>query len=60
MDAKLQSEQLEYIIRLVVAGEIEPVIDKVYAFEALPEAFAHLGSRRARGKIVVTLGEAHQ
>lgn len=55
MDAKTKSEDLEFITRLVVAGRMKPVIDEVYAFEALPEAFAHLASRRARGKIVVTL-----
>ncbi|KQT44177.1 NADPH:quinone oxidoreductase [Devosia sp. Leaf420] len=47
--------QLEQITKLIEAGAIRPVIDKVFAFEALNEAMAYLETGRAKGKVVVTL-----
>ena len=46
---------LEEIRKLVESGAIKPVIDKIYPFENAKEAFAHIESGRARGKIVVTI-----
>jgi NADPH:quinone reductase-like Zn-dependent oxidoreductase len=37
-------------------GRIEPLIDpRAFGFDALPEALAHLQSREAVGKVVVTV-----
>jgi len=54
-DAKMRKDDLAYIASLIEANKITPVIERHYAFEETPEAFRHLGSRRARGKIVIDL-----
>jgi len=47
--------QLAGIARLVDEGRIKPVIDLVFPFDSLPAAFAHLGTGRAKGKIVLSM-----
>jgi alcohol dehydrogenase len=44
--------QLADIAKLVDGGHIKPVIDQVFPFENLHDAFQRLASGRARGKIV--------
>lgn len=46
-------EDLETIAGMVERGELRPVIDRVEPFDRHREAFAHLETKRARGKIVV-------
>lgn len=46
---------LREIARLVDAGAIRPVIDKVYPFASTNEALAHVEGGRARGKVVVSM-----
>ncbi|NVP57646.1 NADP-dependent oxidoreductase [Mycoplana rhizolycopersici] len=46
--------QLGRIAELVETGAIRPVIDRVYPFGQLNEAFAHIETGRAKGKVVVT------
>ena len=36
-------------------GKIEPIIDKPYAFDEIPEALQYVGEGRAKGKVVITL-----
>jgi NADPH:quinone reductase-like Zn-dependent oxidoreductase len=48
-------EQLQQITALVEAGTIRPVIDKVFPFESIHDALAHVETGRAKGKVVVTL-----
>jgi NADPH:quinone reductase-like Zn-dependent oxidoreductase len=48
-------EQLNKIKSLVEAGKIRPVIDKIYPFSESIEAFQHLASGRAKGKIVIKI-----
>jgi alcohol dehydrogenase len=48
-------EQLTNIAQLVDEGKITPVIDQVFPFEKLPDAFQRLASGRARGKIVLAV-----
>lgn len=38
------------------AGELDVIIDRVFPFSHIGEAFAHLESGRAKGKVVVTFG----
>lgn len=47
--------QLADIARLVDAGDITPIIDRVYPFESLPDALQQLANGRARGKIVLSV-----
>ena len=48
--------QLRAIAALVDAGTIRPVVDRVFPFESTREAMAYVGSGRAKGKVVVTMG----
>jgi len=47
--------QLAEIGTLLEAGQVRPVIDKVFAFEQAAEALAYLARGRARGKVVVRI-----
>ena len=55
MDAEVSREDLSFIAQLVSEGKIHPVIDSVYDFASVQDAFARQGSRRSKGKIVVNL-----
>ena len=46
---------LDEIKSLVEDEKIKPIIDKIYSFEESKEAFAHLASGRAKGKIVIKI-----
>ncbi|XP_033095584.1 reticulon-4-interacting protein 1 homolog, mitochondrial-like [Anneissia japonica] len=48
---------LETIAQLVDEGKIRPVIDRVFTFKQIPEAFEKLEKGHARGKIVIDMGE---
>ncbi len=50
---KANGSQLGEIARLVDAGVIRPVVDRVFPFEATNEALAYVDSGRAKGKVVV-------
>ena len=52
---RADGSQLREMTRLVDAGAIRPVIDKVYTFAATNDALAHVVSGRAKGKVVVAL-----
>ena len=41
------------ITRLVEAGVIRPVMDRVFPFESVSEALAYVEAGHARGKVVV-------
>ena len=47
--------QLAEIGKLLEAGRIRPVIDKVFPFDQAKEALAYLERGRARGKVVVQI-----
>ncbi|WP_413116516.1 NADP-dependent oxidoreductase [Streptomyces sp. CY1] len=46
---------LEHLAALVDAGELKPVIDRVFPFEQIADAFAFLEQGRAKGKVVVEM-----
>ena len=50
---KTDGRQLREMTRLVEAGVIRPVIDRVFPFESTNEAMAYVESGRAKGKVVV-------
>jgi len=52
--------QLAEITKLVEAGAIRPVIDRVFPFEATNEAMAYVDTGRARGKVVVEIAKGDQ
>jgi NADPH:quinone reductase-like Zn-dependent oxidoreductase len=47
--------QLSEIGKLIKAGHIRPVVDKVFPFEQAKEALAYLEQGRAKGKVVVQM-----
>lgn len=53
---RAQGNQLSQITSLIDSGIIHPVIDKVFPFEATNEAMAYVESGRAKGKVVVKIG----
>jgi alcohol dehydrogenase len=52
---KANGAQLRLITRLIEAGAIRPVIDKVFPFESTNEALAYVDAGRAKGKVVVKI-----
>lgn len=52
---KANGGQLREITRLIEAGAIRPVIDKVFPFESTNDALACVDSGRAKGKVVVKI-----
>jgi NADPH:quinone reductase-like Zn-dependent oxidoreductase len=57
IDAKTTGMKLQTIGQMVSAGKVKPVVDRFFPFEELPEAMAYLGTRRARGKVVIKMSE---
>ncbi len=47
--------QLRVITRLIEAGAIRPVVDKVFAFESTNEALAYSEAGHAKGKVVIKI-----
>ncbi|MDC6169419.1 NADP-dependent oxidoreductase [Paucibacter sp. XJ19-41] len=52
---KANGLQLREITRLIEAGAIRPVIDRVFPFDATNEALAYVESGRAKGKVVIKI-----
>jgi alcohol dehydrogenase len=52
---KANGGQLREITRLIEAGAIRPVIDRVFPFESTNEALAYVQAGRSKGKVVVKL-----
>jgi NADPH:quinone reductase-like Zn-dependent oxidoreductase len=53
--ARPSKNDLTIMHQLMKAGKVTPVIDKRYRLSEVPEAIRYLGSRHARGKVVITL-----
>lgn len=52
---KANGAQLQEITRLIEAGAIRPVIDKVFPFEATNAALSYVEAGRAKGKVVIKI-----
>lgn len=52
---KPSGSQLQKITELIEGGKLVPVVDSVWDFAKIQEAFAHSASGRARGKIIIKL-----
>jgi NADPH:quinone reductase-like Zn-dependent oxidoreductase len=52
---KASGSQLREITRLIEAGAIRPVVDRVFPFESTNEALAYVEAGRAKGKVVVKI-----
>ncbi|WP_188795866.1 NADP-dependent oxidoreductase [Dyella nitratireducens] len=52
---RANGQQLREITRLIEAGAIRPVMDRVFPFESTNEALAYVEKGRAKGKVVVKI-----
>jgi NADPH:quinone reductase-like Zn-dependent oxidoreductase len=53
--ASVKSDDLEFLAGLLRDGRMTSVIDRRYGLEQTPRALDYIGSRRARGKVLVNL-----
>jgi len=53
--AKAHYEDLQFLMELIEAGKITPVIDRAYPLREVPEAIRYLEEGHARGKVVITV-----
>jgi NADPH:quinone reductase-like Zn-dependent oxidoreductase len=53
--ARIRHEDLVVLKELAEAGKLSPVIDRRYPLSEVPDALRHVGTRQARGKVVVTI-----
>jgi len=52
------NRDLDWMVERIVAGDIRPVIDSCYPLERTADAIRHVMEGRAKGKVVVTVGDA--
>lgn len=52
---RAEGNQLSEITKLIEAGIIKPVIDKVFPFEQTNDALAYVETGRAKGKVVIKI-----
>ena len=52
---RAEGKQLGEITKLIEAGTIKPVIDKVFPFEQTNDALAYVETGRSRGKVVIQI-----
>ncbi|MNF62372.1 Zinc-type alcohol dehydrogenase-like protein [compost metagenome] len=52
---RAQGEQLSEITKLIEAGIIRPVVDKIFPFEKTNDALSYVESGRAKGKVVIKI-----
>jgi len=55
---KADGGQLREITRLIDAGAIRPVIDRIFPFESTNEALEYVKAGRAKGKVVIQVKQA--
>jgi NADPH:quinone reductase-like Zn-dependent oxidoreductase len=58
VSAHLDQKDMLTLKELFESGKIVPVIDKRYPLNDVAEALRYLGAGHARGKIVITVGQA--
>lgn len=52
---RANGKQLQKITALIDSGAIRPVVDRIFPFEATPQALAYVETGRAKGKVVVKI-----
>jgi NADPH:quinone reductase-like Zn-dependent oxidoreductase len=53
--SSMERKDLEELRDLMEAGKVTPVIDRRYPLQQLPEAIRYLETKRARGKVIITV-----
>jgi NADPH:quinone reductase-like Zn-dependent oxidoreductase len=55
LSMKPNKQDLTFIKELIEAGEVTPVIDKIFSLSELPEAFDYYAQGHSQGKVVITI-----
>ncbi|MES0340661.1 MAG: NAD(P)-dependent alcohol dehydrogenase, partial [Anaerolineales bacterium] len=55
MLAKPNQKDYDYLIELIEAGKVVPVIDRRYPLSEVPEALRYYGGGQVQGKVVITV-----
>jgi len=53
--ARLSQQDLQVLADMMAAGQVTPVIDRVYPLAETPQAIAYLEEGHARGKVVMAV-----
>jgi NADPH:quinone reductase-like Zn-dependent oxidoreductase len=53
--AKIEKDDLAFMGGLLAEGKVRSIIDRRYELSQVPEALDYLGTRHARGKVVITV-----
>ena len=53
LNAKPNAEDLAYVIQLVAAGKLKPVVERVYTLDETPAAVRYLSGGHASGKVII-------
>lgn len=56
--ARVRQGDLVVLKELAEAGKLSPVIDRPYPLSDVPDALRYLGTRQARGKVVIRVTAA--
>ena len=56
MVVESRRRDLEHLARWATAGDLRPVVDSIFPLAEARDAHARLETRRAQGKVVLTLG----
>ena len=51
--ARLSRDDLQTVAEFVRDGKVQPVIDRIFPFEEVPDAIRYSEEGRARGKILI-------
>ena len=54
---RAQGQQLSEITSLIESGVIRPIVDRVYPFEKTGDALTYVETGRAKGKVVIRVGQ---
>ena len=58
VDLKKDRSRLQAVMDLVESGKIRPVIDREFPFSEVASAIDYVATKRARGKVVIRIGDA--
>ncbi len=54
LHTKIEQEDFKLITQLITEEKISPIIDKTFPLSDAQKAFTYLGSKRAKGKVILT------